>query len=487
MRRKLAFAIICYFTGVCLYLVSGAKFWFLISPITAVLGLAFIFLPNKRIYLLTAVVFLCLGVTVYTLYDIQAGMVHRHIGDWVTVKGRVEPVIREECFLLDVEDFVHKDENIGYRGRLMVYSGQGAEGIVVGDEITAEGQLKVSPDDSYRNYCRGLGAEALLYSTPYHLSVTGAKSFSLKHYSDLVARWVKAKLEADAVPPTQGEIMKGLLLGGREVSFETRERFSAVGISHLLAVSGLHVGIISGMLLWFLKKLGLVGGYRFFATLAILVFFAFMVGLTPSVVRASIMMGILLIAATINRKPDMLTSLFLAAFLLTVFKPYTIYSISFQLSFLACLGIALFYIIFKQIFAFTGTYLSGMISVTLSSQVLTFPLLIHYFGSFAPVSVLANILIVPLGAVVLWLTVAYIILFALHIPLCCTVIWLNGIIIKMMDLIIIGADMIPYGSINVEFAGPKFFVAYYLAVSMALLLLDYNVNADKSIPSKKAG
>lgn len=488
LTRRLVFAVFCYFLGGIVYLFPGLDLWILIPLIVMGTSFMLINLPHKGLYLLVAVVFFLTGATVFTIHGAKANMIRGSVGRWAHVEGTVEPVIGENCFLVNVESLKVGDRDIGYQGGLMVYP-QGHIGTVTaGTKMAAEGQLKVSDNRGYRNYCRGLGAEALFYSTPYHIRIINTKPFSVKYHSRRAARWVKGLLEDDArVPPVQGEIMKGLLLGGGETGEKTRSKYSKVGLSHLLAVSGLHVGIICAVLFWLLKRFGLIGWDRFFIVLTFLIFFSFMVGLTPSVVRATIMMGILLLATAINRKPDMLTSLFLAAFLLTIFKPYSIYSISFQLSFLACLGIALFNGPFKRIFAFMGTYISGAVSITLASQILILPLLIHYFGEFAPVSVLANILAVPLAAVVLWLTVLYVVLFALHIPLYYTVIWLNGIIIKGMDLIITGAGRIPYGNISVEYAGPKFFVVYYASIHIIFLLLDYDTHRDKVDTSEKAG
>jgi competence protein ComEC len=474
MKRKLAFALFCYMAGGGLYLLWGIKLRALVLQAVIALVFLFVFLPHGRTYYITAMVFFCFGITAFVLYAAGAEAVQRCEDRWVYVEGRVEPAIGEEYFLLDVDSLLLDDINTGYRGKLMVYPGGNIGGITVGCGVVAEGQIKLPADDGYRNYCRGLGAEALLYSTPYHIRFTGVKPYSIKRYSWRAALWVKRQLDSGVIPQRHSEIMKGLLLGGREVSIDTRERFSAVGISHLLAVSGLHVGIISAVLVWALKRLGLPGRERFLTVCGLLTFFSFMVGLTPSVVRAAIMMGVVMLAAAVDRKTDMLTSLLFTAFLLIAFQPHIIYSISFQLSFMACLGIVLFYPVFRRGFGFAGRHISGAVSVTLSSQVLILPLLIHYFGSFAPVAVLANILAVPLAGVVLWLTVVFLVLYPLHIPLYYTIVWVNGIIIEIINYIIDRAGAIPFGSIQVENAGRGFYFAYYIVAVSVLLLLYYN-------------
>jgi competence protein ComEC len=474
MKRKLAFAFVCYLIGGGLCLVWKGALWILIFQMVVAVGLLFVFLPRKGVYLLAALVFFCMGVTGFSLYRLHAEVVQNRAGRWVTVKGRVEPVIRDDCFLLDVESLVVDGEDLGYRGKLMVYPGVDVGGITVGAEVTAEGQLKIPSDQGYKNYCRGLGAEALLHSTSYHMEFGSVKPFSVKHYSHRAAEWVKSKLEADTVPPQHGEIMKGLLLGGREVGTDTRERFSAAGISHLLAVSGLHVGIVSAVIILILKRAGITGRWRFIILCCVLTFFAFMVGLTPSVVRAVIMMGVVTLAAAVDRKPDMLTSLIFTAFLLIVSQPYIVYSISFQLSFLACLGIALYYPAISKILGFAGRYLSAAVSVTISSQILILPLLIHYFGGFAPASVLANVLAVPLAGMVLWFTVIYLVLYPLHIPLYYTIVFINGIIIEMINIIINAVGIIPFGNVRVEDAGTSFYITYYLSAAAVLLIFNNN-------------
>ncbi len=470
IKRKLVFVFVCYMAGGGLYRVLGTELWVLVFPAVVAIVLLFAFWPGGRMYYITALVFFCLGITSYVLYYNAAEAVQEFEGEWVTAEGRVEPVIEEDCFLLSVDSMILNGRDTGYRGKLMVYPGGDVGAVTVGWRAVAEGQLRLPTDGGYRNYCRGLGAESLLYSTPYHIEFGPAKPNSLKYHSGRAAGWVKRQLEAGIIPQENSEIMKGLLLGGKEVSDETRARFSAVGISHLLAVSGLHTGIICGVLVWALRKLGLMARERFFIICSFLALFSFMVGLTPSVLRASVMMGVVMLAGAVDRKQDAPTSFCFTAFLLLVFQPYILYSISFQLSFLACLGIILFFPVFNRILVFAGKYLSSAISITLSSQVLILPLLVFYFDSFAPVSVLANILVVPLAAVVLWLTVAFLVLYPLHIPLYYNIVWVNDIIIEIIDYIIIKAGAIPFGSIMVENAGKGFYMAYYTAAAAFLLL-----------------
>ena len=468
MKRKLTFAVACYMAGGALCLAWEIGIWMLMLQAAAAFVLLYAFLPQKRTYLLTALVFFCIGARSPSKADAGTVQGYRPLGQAGRQGG---PVIRG--LFPGGRGLLAVDGRIGYRGKLMLYHSGDIGAITVGDGVVAEGLLKLSSNQGYRNYCRGLGAEALIVSTPYHLEFTGLRPCSVKYYSHLAAEWVKDKLESPVYRRGRAN-NEGPLLGGGK--WARRQGDILGGNIHLLAVSGLHVGIICGVLVWLFKKLGLTGRERFIVVCALLAFFSFMVGLTPSVVRASVMMGVLMLAAAVNRKQDMLTSLSLAAFLMTAMKPYVIFSVSFQLSFLACLGIALFYPVFNRFFGFAGKYLSAAVSITLASQVLVVPLLIRYFGSFAPVSVLANILAVPLAGTVLWFTVAYLVLCLMHIPLSYTAAWVNGIIIEAMNYIIDMAGRVPFGSVNVEKAGAAFYIAYYLAAAAVWLAIDMTVH-----------
>ncbi len=143
---------------------------------------------------------------------------------------------------------------------------------------------------------------------------------------------------------TQG-FLNAALTGDRSMlTAETRQVFSITGLSHILALSGLHVGIIALIISLTLLPLRLAGlnNLRTMLTIILLWVFAIMTGLSPSVVRAVIMASVLLVSAMLQRIRAPFNSLCLAALLILLFTPQAIYSIGFQLSFLAVISILLF-------------------------------------------------------------------------------------------------------------------------------------------------
>ena len=139
------------------------------------------------------------------------------------------------------------------------------------------------------------------------------------------------------------EILSALTLGyKRGLDPETKQVFSAAGAMHILAVSGLHVGIIYAVFIWFfgfLRKRK-YGKYLFILlTLSVLWAYAFITGLSPSVLRAATMFSLLCVATNINRNASIYNSLAIAAFVLLLVNPNNLYEVGFQLSFAAVFGI----------------------------------------------------------------------------------------------------------------------------------------------------
>ncbi len=471
MKRKLLFFVLSFFAG-CGFCILNCTC--LLIPFSCLAIPAALYLSIRygqyRHELLFAFLFFYWGVAVFSLSLNAEEKASVFGGRWVTVEGTVSSVQRADRFMISVEEMSYRGIETGYKGRLMVLPG-GKINVVPGQNVVVTGRVKAIGDNDYRNYYRGAGAAGILQSYPQYVKVLPGCGNRIRCYSYRAAGWIKEGIER-AFTPEKSEIARGLLLGGREVSPDTRGRFSSAGVSHLLAVSGLHVGIIAGVLVWLTRRAGFPPGLRFLAICLLLVLFCFMVGLTPSVIRASVMASIVLLGVFVNRQQDALTSLVFTAFLLVVGRPFIIYSISFQLSFLACLGLILFYPVFRVWFQFAGSYTARGLSLTLSSQILLLPLLINYFGYITPVSLLTNLLVIPLAAVLLWCIIIFLFFWAAGIPLYMPTAQIGGIIIDIMNYIVQTAGSIPWGNFRAEAKGTVFLMVYYGTVCILLIVVN---------------
>jgi competence protein ComEC len=182
-----------------------------------------------------------------------------------------------------------------------------------------------------------------------------------------------------------------------------RKSYTAAGAMHVLCVSGLHVGLIFMIFSYLLGFLDLMSRTRIIKTIFLFViiwFYALITGLSPSVLRATIMISFILIGKILMRKGFLINSLAASAFLLLNIDPFTLYHIGFQLSYSAVLGIVLLqkpiYNLIHLKHKIPNT-IWEVTTVAIAAQMATTPFVLHYFHQFPTYFMLSNLLLVPLS------------------------------------------------------------------------------------------
>lgn len=202
--------------------------------------------------------------------------------------------------------------------------------------------------------------------------------------------------------------LKGIILADRtEIDPETVRDFNRSGLVHFLAISGTHIVVIFGIFYFLFVQL-LPLKYRKYAVILSLVFiwlFAGFIGFGNSVLRSCIMLSMYFIYILLQRKPDLLHSLALSAFIILLSDTYQIFDIGFQLSFTAVLGIFWLNQPILKYFPKQDNYfkrlLFNTISISLSAQLATLPLVLLYFHQFSFISIIANFFIVPFSEIII--------------------------------------------------------------------------------------
>lgn len=191
-------------------------------------------------------------------------------------------------------------------------------------------------------------------------------------------------------------LLKGILLGDKsDMSLEVKADFRDSGLSHVLAVSGLHLTIITAILSIFLRRLS--KRYRGIILLLFIWSFAFIVGLPISIIRAAFMLTMLTIADCLHYENDGLTAMSLIALLLVIHNPYVVYDTGFSLSFSALLGIFCISPFFqRENFLRVPPMLKDSIVMSFSAQIGTMPILFLSFGRINFLGMVSNLLIVVL-------------------------------------------------------------------------------------------
>lgn len=215
------------------------------------------------------------------------------------------------------------------------------------------------------------------------------------------------RLLENEFPSREGRLMAGLLLGDkRQLPQDMKDAFRRSGLSHVLAVSGLHVGLLAGALLTFLRLLPLGPRGRAAVIIPVLGLYALLTGASPPVLRAALMVSALMIARAAGRPATGLHFLCLAFVLLLAYNPFLLEDPGFQLSFSATLGIAILAPAWEGLLAagagslrLPGLICAGL-AVTVAAQVFTLPLVLVHFQGVSAMSLFANLLAVPLVGLV---------------------------------------------------------------------------------------
>lgn len=191
--------------------------------------------------------------------------------------------------------------------------------------------------------------------------------------------------------------MKGLIIGiGDALDPQTYEDYSRLGLTHILAISGMHVAIFVGAMLFLFSRLRLTRETGLLLTLLLVPGYVLLSGAGPSVIRAGLMSMIGLYAARSGLLKDGLNLLSGSALLMLLWNPYYLLDVSFQLSYLVTAGLMVFVPPMDRLFTRLPRRIRGAAVVTLAAQLASFPLTIYYFNQFSLLSFPANLVLVPL-------------------------------------------------------------------------------------------
>lgn len=252
-------------------------------------------------------------------------------------------------------------------------------------------------------------------------------------YPAVWREWLRQRIRDCFAEDTIG-FAQALLIGDKSgIDYETTTSFRLSGISHIIAVSGLHVSILFGLIFFLAgKRRGLTALVGIPAVLI----FAAIAGFSPSITRAAIMQCVMMGAMLLDKEYDPPTSLAFAGLVMLAVEPLVITSVSFQLSFACMIGICLFsqpirqwLMDKKRLGRWKGklvSWLSSGISVSLSASIATTPLVAVYFGTVSLVSLVTNLLTVWIISFIFYGILGACLLSLLNMGLARAVAWVTG-------------------------------------------------------------
>ncbi|MEA1959123.1 MAG: DNA internalization-related competence protein ComEC/Rec2 [Chloroflexota bacterium] len=343
-----------------------------------------------------------------------------------------------------------------------------------GDLLSITGDLELPADDldgfDYRAFLKRQG----IYTTMYYPHVElVSKGQGPQPWQALYSfRHRLGEALSQSLPEPQGSMARAIILGLRhDIPPSLYEDFQRSGTAHLLAISGLHMSIIAGIILSVCVRL--FGRHRptyFIVTLGILWIYAILAGMSPSVMRAAMMISLYLLGAHLGRQRSGLPAVTFAAAVMVAIDPKILWEIGFQLSFGAVLGLILLAPAFQELLSRTRAprLLADSFAYSLGAIVATLPLVAYYFGYVSLVSLLATFLatLALPAIIVVTVIVAFIGLFS---PPAARIIgWIDWLLLKYTISVVQGFAAVPYASIELSKVKPWLVWLYYALLAAAM-------------------
>lgn len=345
-------------------------------------------------------------------------------GDFVIATIKEPLVEKTKSFKADayIETIIHNDTAVGGEGKLLLYFSKDAAApdLQYGSQVIFNKKMiavKNSGNPGAFNYQRYAAFQQTFHNVFLKagdwkkLSTTSTNRF----WQFLFAAKTKILL-ALQTNITNGKdelgIAEALLIGyTNDLDKDLVQAYSNTGVVHIIAISGMHLGLIYGLLIWVFARMPLVKKSK--ATQAILILtclwlFSLLTGGSASVIRSAVMFSFITMGRMFFKEAPIYNSLAASAFVMLCVNPYYLWDVGFQLSYLAVVGIVAFQKPIYNLFYFKNKIIDGVwkaAALTTAAQSLTFPVCIYYFHQFPVLFLFANLIAVPLSTGILYASI----------------------------------------------------------------------------------
>ncbi|MCX7862049.1 MAG: competence protein ComEC family protein [Bacteroidales bacterium] len=331
-----------------------------------------------------------------------------------------QPEIKEKFVkaIINIDAIKIKNQWEKTDGNSLVYLEKDSRSMLLqaGDEILFNAKLNIpenfgNPNEfDYKNYLlyHLINTTGKIKAKDW-LVINKSKQLSVLIFAEKCRNYFLGLLRKMNLSDDVFAITSAIVLGYKnDIDAEIQQAYASAGATHILAVSGLHVGVVYlviSFMLSFLKRNKYLFWIHLIVVLLFLWFYALVTGLSPSVLRATTMFSFVAIARSIKRKTNIYNTISASALFLLMFNPFQLFEIGFQLSYMAVLGIVYFQPKFKNLLYVKNKMLDNvwsLICVTLAAQLVTTPLSLYYFHQFPVYFLLSGIVLVPLVSLVIY-------------------------------------------------------------------------------------
>lgn len=325
---------------------------------------------------------------------------------------------------------IYQIENQNYSGRIIVNIQKDSlpNSLVIGNIIRMKtvlqhNRLPKNPNQfNYGKYLKDKQIYAQIYITKPEISISKTIKKDVWYYTAKLHSRIVNNLSRQHFNPTEMNVALALILGQRqEIAAEIIHDYQFSGATHILSVSGLHVGFIMLIINYILKPVGNTRKGSFIKLTAILTslfIFAIISGLSPSVLRSVVMFSFLAVGEYLRRGGNTYHTLLVSLLLILLFEPYFLFDIGFQLSYLALFFIFWLYPVLKSVWNPKNKIVIqiwNVLTVSFAAQIGTLPLCLYYFHQFPGLFFVTNIVIIPILFIVMIMGIAVMVLAVFNI------------------------------------------------------------------------
>lgn len=394
MKRPLFWFSVCFAAGTAFYALTGSGICLLAFAAAIMLKPS-----EEKVYTIICAVLVVLGALAFASQTAEHdSFANKYNDGYCTVYGDVYSVNKSEGEMKSVSVKVKyilrrgklSKENV----RMMIYTDN--ENIISGSSVTARGIVRIPPASDntfdYGKYLKSNDISAVMYQGGTKINVTKVNN---TFYGKLLNFTSKRNFER-FLPKENAAFMRALVLGDRGgFTDELKNDFSASGVYHVVAVSGMHISILimfaAELLRHFVKKRRI----RNVAAVFCIILYLAAIGNVPSAMRAGIIGMLALFSGVIYRRADFYTSFAFSAAILLAVNPYLIYNVGFLLSYAAVAGICTFSDGISKFTAFLPEMFGSIVTMSLAAEAATLPIRINYFNTVNVYGIATNILVIP--------------------------------------------------------------------------------------------
>lgn len=331
-----------------------------------------------------------------------------------------KPEIKEKSIkaTLEIKAIGDKDQWIETNGKVLIFfqKDSASENIDVGDNILFKPEIsekRITGNPSEFNFEKYLTYHLIsdqTYLKSANWKKINEKETGLKLYAYEIRDKFLNIFKKYGISGNEYSVLSALTVGyTSELDSKIKHSYSSSGATHILSVSGLHVGIIFivfNYLLKFMEKIKYGKLIKAIFLILFLWFYALLTGLSPSVLRSAAMLSFVIVGQSLNRKANIYNSITASAFILIIINPFIITDLGFQLSYLALISIIYFQPLIYNWFFIKNKWLDKiwvLVSVSIAAQIVSTPISLFYFHQFPNYFLLTNILVVPMSTIIIYL------------------------------------------------------------------------------------